>query len=893
MRYSQKSIVRREKLDRRSYPHIRRAWAMLVYLLLSATSGRAAITVDGVTDKKVYADRVSFTVRSEAGYDYTVTLNGRPVAVDVRTEVNEPEYYELNVLKQRKSTRTEESRLVRFIVRASDRGNAEWGLPRWTPYPMIDSAAGEFAAARLVIVTPAQYPTGLEIPVIARVEDLSGSRVGVNGVVTAAGFQNYPLQLLRGVGSVFLPAAEEPNTVTYAAEIHSLATPKEIVIETTTNWRTVPTGVLNSANWGENARIRITGRLTVAAGATLTIGSGSVIVLDPSAAIAIEGRIAVNGTTQRPVVFTCRNRSAPWGGLVFEKSTSRGDFTGTIFTGSGADSEWFSHNPGHGDSHRHNEPLLFVSKGAHVTLTDCYIVENHGQAGHGEGGYLTMTRCLVQKCVTAGQYNGGAVTLDDCAFIEFPSATAPYADGDNDAFYLTGGAHVLTDCLIGWSLDDGIDAGGSGAGSVTVRHCWFESSYHEALAWSGTKGRTVIDSVALNCSQGIECGYEAPDVNAVHCLSTANVVGARFGDNYDWTYHGFLKVRDSLLLFNHRDIWGRAWDNWTVHLTQMDLQDNYVTIPDADFPNNHLWDPQGDPNQIEMLRPFLPTPADKVGVALAVSEDALDLTAISKGIPVRLSTFTTNLVAVDYAIDSGKEHLAAGTLHFTPGETVQHIPVDNLVLQDVSQVQVTLSNPVHADLTGRQQITYRATPAALPLIKEGDAWRYLKGTAEPPASWNTRTFDDHGWSVGPTPLGYEVETGYESRIATNLSDMRNKYISVYARRQFSIKDPSQVTRLVFTMDYDDGYIAYLNGVSVAARSAPVSPKYNQPATASHEACCSTTTPTGPCPPEQIDLSDHIKDLVAGTNVLAVQVHNQSLSSSDFIFVPELSATFAP
>ena len=123
-------------------------------LLLSASSGLAAITIDGVTDKKVYADRVSFTVRSEAGYDFTVTLNGSPVAVDVRTAVNEPEYYELKVLKERRSTRTQESRLVRFIVRASDRGSSEWGLPRWTPYPSIPSAATEFAGARLVIVTP-------------------------------------------------------------------------------------------------------------------------------------------------------------------------------------------------------------------------------------------------------------------------------------------------------------------------------------------------------------------------------------------------------------------------------------------------------------------------------------------------------------------------------------------------------------------------------------------------------------------------------------------------------------------------------------------------------------------------------------------------------------------
>ena len=199
---------------------------------------------------------------------------------------------------------------------------------------------------------------------------------------------------------------------------------------------------------------------------------------------------------------------------------------------------------------------------------------------------------------------------EDCALIEFPSATAPFADDDNDGLYLTGGAHSLTDCLIGWSLDDGIDAGSGVRGSVTVHRCWFESSYHEALAWSETRICTATDSVALNCGQGIECGFGAPDVNAVHCLSTANAVGARFGDNYDWTYNGFLKVRDSLLLFNHRDIWGRAWDNWTVHLTQMDLRDNYVTIPDSNFPNNRLWNPQADPNQLDELRPFLPTPAD-------------------------------------------------------------------------------------------------------------------------------------------------------------------------------------------------------------------------------------------------------------------------------------------
>ncbi len=487
MRYPQKSTVPSERRVCRPHSRDRWVWAGLGCLLLLAASGRAAITIDGVADKKVYADRVSFTVRSETGFDYTATLNGRPVAVDVRTEVNEPEYYELNVLKVRKSTRTEESRLVRFIVRASDRGSTEWGLPRWTPYPPIDSAGAEFAGAQLVLIAPAQYPTGLEIPVIARVEDASGHRVGVNGTITALGFEDRPLQLLRGVGSVFLPAAGKPGTISYAGAIHSLVTPKNIVIDNSTNWRIISANINSPTSWGENARIRLApgavGALRIAAGATLTIGRGSVIAVDPGVEIIVDGRLVVNGTLEQPVVFTCRDRKVPWGGFVFEKSTSRGELTGTILTASGADPKWFDNYPGHGDSHRHNQCLFYLSNSANVTLTDCWLVENQGQAGHGEKAYLTMMRCLVQRCITAGQYNGGAVTLDDCAAIEFPSATAPYADDDCDAFYLTGGVHVLTDCLIGWSHDDGIDAGGSGAESVTVRHCWFESSYHEATAF--------------------------------------------------------------------------------------------------------------------------------------------------------------------------------------------------------------------------------------------------------------------------------------------------------------------------------------------------------------------------------------------------------------------------
>ncbi len=863
----------------------------LLSLLAWAGSAQAQISIVGVTDKTVYPDIVSFRVNSEAGYDYTVELNGVAVATDVWIEIDEPEYYELYVHRVNQSTSAEESQTVQFIVRDSSRGSSETGLPTCTPYPPIDSAAAEFVGAQLKIVTPAQYPMGLEIPVVARVEDQSGNRLGVIGFVTAAGFEDYSLQLLRGVGSVFLQAATEGGIISYTAEIQSLQRPKEITIEAATTWQTESGNINSNTDWGTNARIHIDGALTIGSSATLTIGPGSIIKVDPDLEIAVNGSIVVNGTTTNPVVFTAQDRNVPWGGFLFEASTSRGDFNGTIMTASGADSNWFSNNPGHGTTHRKEQCLFYLSNGANVTLTDCYLVDNHGQAGHGESSYLTMTGCLVQKFITAGQYNNGAVILNDTALIEFPSYDASFADNDNDALYLTGGAHYLTDCLIGWALDDGIDAGSGAAGSVTVDNCWFESCYHEAMAWSDSRAADITDTVTLNCGQGIECGFGAPDVTADRCFSTANAVGARFGDNYDWTYNGFLTVSNSLLLFNVRDVWGRAWDDWTVHLSKMDIQNNYLSVVNANYPNNTIWAPVSDPNHLDELVPFLPTPASTVGIALAIFQDSLDITDLSGGVPVRLSTFTTSTVSVDYTIETDGVPYDSGTLEFIPGETVKEIPFDPPGLKDSQEFDITISAPVNAELTGFQQIT--VTVPAVPfevtqkLIFEGDEWRYFKGTYEPPANWNDLTFDDTAWLLGDTGIGYEAGTGYGPCIATNLADMQNSYWSVYARKTFTIDEPARLIGLTLHIDFDDGYIAYINGTEVHSQYPPSPVAYNRPAsTSNHEASCGSTLP-------QYDISASISALVPGTNVLALQVHNTTIGSSDFIFIPELSIAADP
>ncbi|MBN1457103.1 MAG: hypothetical protein JW912_04550 [Sedimentisphaerales bacterium] len=862
-------------------------------LFILVGTGWAQITITGVADMQIYADSVSFTVVSESGFDYTAELNGTPIEIDVLIEVDEAEYYELNVSKIEQGTGTEESLLVRFIVRASERLNTEWGLPLFTPYPMVDSAAAEYAGASLEIVTPAEYPQGLEIPVIVRVEDISGKRLGVNGSVTAAGFQEHPLQLLRGVGSVFLPPATQAGNISYTAQIHSLQTPKQIAIEAATTWQTVSGTIASTTDWGQNGRIKVTNDLTIPAGVTLTIGPGSVIVVSPNVEITIDGHIIVNGTNALPVVFTAQDRTAQWGGFIMESATSQGDFTGSIFTASGADPDWFS---GKDYFTHHDEQCLFLlSDDAHVTLTDCYMVENAGQIGHGEHGYLTMIGCLMQKAVTVGQYNNGSIVFEDSAMIEFPLEGASFVDDDNDCIYLSGGPHSFTDCLFGWTLDDGIDGGQGDTGSVNVDGCWFESTIHEAMAWSSGNPRnaTVTDTVAINCGQAIECGYDQPLIDADNCLCTGNLVGARFGDNYDRSYTGFLDVQNSLLLFNHRDVWGRAWDNWQLHLAQMDIQNNYLSVPNDNYPNNTIWDPQNEPNQLNELEFFLPTPAGTVGIGIAVPQDVQDLSELEleNKIPVRLSTFTTSFVSVNYTVNTNLGAIGSGVLNFTPGQTVRHIEFTLPSSEEIRQVRIALSDPVNAELTKYSVVIYEKPYEIVDsLVAEGDIWDYFKGTSEPPADWNQLAFTPvPAWLTGPSGFGYEASSGYEACIATNLTDMRNNYISIYARKLFWVDDPTRMTELILTMEWDDGYIAYLNGIPIDSQNPPNPVAYNQPASSdTHEACCGSG-----CTPRQVDLASFIAVLDPGFNVLAIQVHNGTLGSSDFIFIPMLSSVTTP
>jgi hypothetical protein len=168
-----------------------------------------------------------------------------------------------------------------------------------------------------------------------------------------------------------------------------------------------------------------------------------------------------------------------------------------------------------------------------------------------------------------------------------------------------------------------------------------------------------------------------------------------------------------------------------------------------------------------------------------------------------------------------------------------------------------------------------APTAPTSLISTGETWKYFKGTVDPNAAWRNVSFNDSAWLNGPTGIGYG-----DGDDATVLNDMAGNYLTVYARKNFTVNDPATVTGLTLNVDYDDGFVTYLNGQEVARASMPSGTPTRNTAATSHEAGS----------PKNFDLSTAINLLTAGTNVLAIEVHNTSSSSSDLSLIPALVAT---
>ena len=165
------------------------------------------------------------------------------------------------------------------------------------------------------------------------------------------------------------------------------------------------------------------------------------------------------------------------------------------------------------------------------------------------------------------------------------------------------------------------------------------------------------------------------------------------------------------------------------------------------------------------------------------------------------------------------------------------------------------------------------------LISAHSVWRYHDGTGEPGAGWRGAAFDDLAWSSGQAELGYG--DGDEATIIGFGAEPGDKPITTYFRRRFEVSNSALIRALRLRIRCDDGAVVYLNGNEIA--------RVNMPA---GEITRVTPAASVLNPPFEGQFSTLLlppSGLVAGGNVLAVEVHQSDAATDDLSFDLELIA----
>jgi hypothetical protein len=160
------------------------------------------------------------------------------------------------------------------------------------------------------------------------------------------------------------------------------------------------------------------------------------------------------------------------------------------------------------------------------------------------------------------------------------------------------------------------------------------------------------------------------------------------------------------------------------------------------------------------------------------------------------------------------------------------------------------------------------------LVDYGSPWAYFDQESEPPnqgvLDWFDPDFIDTTWSSGPAHIGYG-----DGDEVTLINDQTE---TVYLRHAFLVSDPSVYQNIDLNLIYDDGAVVYLNGMEewrVNMPSDPISYSTFASSNSGDNAFASTSI---------------TNSLVTGMNLLAIEVHQRSSSSSDISFDFKLAAT---
>ena len=172
------------------------------------------------------------------------------------------------------------------------------------------------------------------------------------------------------------------------------------------------------------------------------------------------------------------------------------------------------------------------------------------------------------------------------------------------------------------------------------------------------------------------------------------------------------------------------------------------------------------------------------------------------------------------------------------------------------------------------------------LISKGSVWKYLDDGSDQDTSWKEVGFDDYSWKSGPAILGYgTIDAGTISTTVSYGASSSNKYATTYFRTTFNYAPMGDETSFIFNVLVDDGAIIYINGKEIIRINMPSGPVYYNTfasATGNESSYQKIIVPR-----------EDMASINSGTNVIAVELHQRSATSSDIGWDCELSTSTAP
>ncbi|HMJ91240.1 MAG TPA: Ig-like domain-containing protein [Candidatus Acidoferrum sp.] len=175
-----------------------------------------------------------------------------------------------------------------------------------------------------------------------------------------------------------------------------------------------------------------------------------------------------------------------------------------------------------------------------------------------------------------------------------------------------------------------------------------------------------------------------------------------------------------------------------------------------------------------------------------------------------------------------------------------------------------------------------AQSSSVTLVATGSVWKYLDNGTDQGIAWQSSHFEDLSWAFGLAPLGYG--DGDEATVVSFGGGA--KYITTYFRRAFLVPSASSFSNLVLRVLRDDGAVVYLNGAEIFRSNMPQGPITFQTL---------ALTSVGGADESTAFYSASVDPtlLVNGRNVLAVEIHQNSVASADISFDLELVGNGPP